>query len=149
VGYPAPVPPLVLTHRFRLVMSEVDIAQIHFTALFRWMDRGLTEWLAEAGHPFTLLLEEGPGIPIVDARVRIHGRIMLDDMITLTTWIAAVGNSSFRSRHRFHRDGQLMAEGELVHVCVDRVSRNTLRAPEWLRAVAAPEEWHPHHAPDA
>ena len=51
---------------FRVVMSEVDVAQIHFTAVHRWMDRGLSEWLAEVGHPFTRLLEEGPGIPIVE-----------------------------------------------------------------------------------
>jgi len=143
------MPPLIHTHRFRLVMSEVDAAQIHFTALFRWMDRGLTEWLAEADHPFTRLLEEGPGIPIVDARARFHGRMLLDDILVLTTWVAAVGNSSFRSRHRFTRDGELMADGELVHVCVDRLTRRTLPAPDWLRDRAAADEWLPHPATDS
>ncbi|MFN8109111.1 MAG: thioesterase family protein [Thermoleophilia bacterium] len=138
--------PRVHTHRFRLVMSEVDVAQIHFTALFRWMDRGLSEWLAEEGHSFTRLLDEGPGIPIVDARARFHGRIRLDDVIVLSTWMAAPGNSSFRSRHRFTRDGDLVAEGELVHVCVQRDTRRTLPVPDWLRAVAAPDDWLPPHS---
>ena len=61
---------------FRVVMSEVDVAQIHFTNAFRWMDRGLSEWLAEIGHPFTSVLETGPGIPIVDARCAFLGRIL-------------------------------------------------------------------------
>lgn len=135
--------PLVHRHGFRVVMSEVDVAQIHFTAVFRWMDRGLTEWLALAGHPFTLLLEEGPGIPIVDARAQFHARIHLDDELRLTTWIAGVGRSSFRSRHRFTRGAELAAEGELVHVCVDRATRHPLPAPPWLREIAAPAEWLP------
>ena len=53
----------VHTARFLVVMSEVDVAQIHFTAVHRWMDRGLSEWLVEVGHPFTRLLEDGPGHP--------------------------------------------------------------------------------------
>ena len=118
---------------FRVAMAEVDVAQIHFTALHRWIDRGLSEWLAEAGHPFTRLLEEGPGVPIVNITTRIAGRILLDDVITQRTWIGLAGRTSFRTRHRFLRGEELMAESELVHVCVDRVSRATVPVPDWLR----------------
>ena len=117
---------------FRVVMSEVDVAQIHFTNLFRWMDRGLSEWLAEIGHPFTRVLETGPGIPIVDARCAFLGRILLDDMIEQTTEVGGVGRTSFRSWHIFSRDGERVAEGELVHVCVDRQTRETVPVPDWL-----------------
>ena len=75
------MPPHVHTQTLRVAMSEVDVAQIHFTAVYRWMDRGFSEWLAEVGHPFTRILEEGPGVPIVDSRCRFLGRIMLDDLI--------------------------------------------------------------------
>ncbi len=130
--------PHVLTRRFQVVMSEVDVAQIHFTNAYRWMDRGLSEWLAEVGHPFTRLLEEGPGIPIVDSRCSFLGRIMLDDMIDQRTDVTGVGRTSFRSRHVFERNGEVMARGELVHVCVDRETRETTPVPDWLRAVADP-----------
>ena len=71
--------PHVHTQAFRVVMSEVDASQIHFTAIYRWMDRGLSEWLAEIGRPFTRILAEGPGIPIVDSHCAFLARIMLDD----------------------------------------------------------------------
>ncbi|MCB0873779.1 MAG: acyl-CoA thioesterase [Thermoleophilia bacterium] len=135
--------PFVHTHPFRLAMAEVDVAQIHFTNLFRWMDRGLSEWLGEVGYPFTRLLEEGPGIPIVDVRLQIQGRMMLDDHLVLATWMAAPGNSSFRSRHRFTRNGELMAEGDMVHVCVERDTRATVPVPNWLRDLCADDEWRP------
>lgn len=124
---------------FRVVMAEVDVAQIHFSAVHRWMDRGLCEWLAEVGHPFTSLLREGPGIPIVESRCSFLGGIMLDDVIDQTTRIGGVGRTSFRSRHTFSRDGQVMARGELVHVCVDRETRETVPVPAWLSDLAAPD----------
>ena len=121
-------------------MSEVDAAQIHFTNAFRWMDRGLSEWLAEIGHPFTSVLETGPGIPIVDARCAFQGRILLDEVIEQATEVGGIGRSSFRSRHTFTRDGETVAQGELVHVCVDRETRETVPVPGWLRERAVPGE---------
>lgn len=125
---------------FRVVMSEVDVAQIHFTNAFRWMDRGLSEWLAEIGRPFTSILETGPGIPIVDARCSFLGRIMLDDVIDQATEIGGIGRTSFRSRHVFARGDDVVARGELVHVCVDRDTRRTVPVPDWLRARAVTDE---------
>jgi acyl-CoA thioester hydrolase len=121
-------------------MSEVDVAQIHFTNAFRWMDRGLSEWLAEIGHPFTSILETGPGIPIVDARCSFLGRIMLDDVIDQATEIGGVGRTSFRSRHVFARGDDVVARGEMVHVCVDRDTRQTVPVPDWLLERAVIDE---------
>jgi acyl-CoA thioesterase FadM len=123
-----------------VVMSEVDVAQIHFTNAFRWMDRGLSEWLAEIGRPFTSILETGPGIPIVDARCSFLGRIMLDDLIDQATEIGGIGRTSFRSRHVFARGDEVVARGEMVHVCVDRDTRETVLVPGWLRERAVTEE---------
>ncbi|MGI9539392.1 MAG: acyl-CoA thioesterase [Miltoncostaeaceae bacterium] len=136
------MPPLVYRHDFRVVMGEVDVSQIHFTAMHRWMDRGWSEWLALAGHPFPRILEEGPGVPIVETRCRFLLRVMLDDVLTLRTWVTGIGNTSFRTRHQFRRDGEVAVDGEMVHVCVDRDTRDTLRVPDWItvRAVLEGQE---------
>lgn len=133
------MPPHVHTQTLRVVMSEVDAAQIHFTAVYRWMDRGFSEWLAEIGHPFTRILEEGPGVPIVDSRCRFLGRIMLDDLITLRTEVGGIGRTSFRSRHTLTCGEEAVARGELVHVCVNRGTREPVPVPAWLRDAASPE----------
>ena len=131
------MPPHVHTQTLRVVMSEVDIAQVHFTAVYRWMDRGFSEWLAEVGHPFTQILAEGPGVPIVDSRCRFLGRIMLDDLITLRTEVGGIGRTSFRTRHTFTCGDEVVARGELVHVCVDRATREPVPVPGWLRDAAS------------
>jgi acyl-CoA thioesterase FadM len=131
--------PHVHRETHRVVMSEVDVAQIHFVTFHRWIDRSLTEWLAEVGRPFTRLLVEGPGIPIVDVHLTIHERVMLDDLVTVETTVGGIGRTSFRSRHAFTREGAPVADAEMVHVCVDRATRATLPVPQWLRDVAVPE----------
>ncbi len=116
-----------------IVMSEVDVAQIHFSTLVRFMDRGLSEWLAAIDHPFLWVLEHGPGIPIVNVSLDIGKRIHLDDVIAVTTSVGAFGRSSFKSRHVFERNGEEVARGELTHVCVNRETRESIPAPDWLR----------------
>ncbi len=140
LAYAARMPgPHIHTETHRIVMSEVDMSQIHFVTFHRWIDRSLSEWLAEIGWPFTRVLRDGPGIPIVDVHLSIAQRVMLDDLITITTSVGGIGTTSFRSRHRFTRNGETVAQGELVHVCVDRATRATLPVPEWIRAVATPD----------
>jgi acyl-CoA thioester hydrolase len=141
--YAGDVAPLVIVRRDRIVMSEVDVAQIHFTTLFRWMDRGLTEWLAQADHPFTRILEEGPGIPVVDANVSISERLLLDDEVEIRSYVGGIGTTSFRSLHVFRRDGKIAATGRIVHVCVDRVTREPVPVPDWIRERAADGEDEP------
>lgn len=131
--------PHIHTATHRIVMAEVDVAQIHFVTFYRWIDRGMSEWLAEVGYPFTRLLVEGPGIPIVDTHLAIRKRVMLDDHITIRTSVGDIGRTSFRSRHRFTRGEEIVAEGELVHVCVERETRATVPVPDWIRAVAEPD----------
>src|SRR5262245_6567595 len=120
-------------------MADVDVAQIHFTTYYRWMDRSWCAWLAEVGWPFTRLLSEGPGTPIVDSRCSFRTRVLLDDVLTISTVAAGVGRSSFRTRHSFVRDAEEVAEGELVHVCVDRLTREAVPVPAWLRVLAVPD----------
>jgi YbgC/YbaW family acyl-CoA thioester hydrolase len=131
--------PHIRSETRRIVMGEVDVSQIHFTMAYAWMDRGLTEWLADVGWPFTRLLDEGVGIPIVDSRCRFIQRMLLDDMITIETSVGGIGTTSFRSRHRFLRGDELCAEGELTHVCIERGQRTPVPVPEWIRAAATPD----------
>jgi YbgC/YbaW family acyl-CoA thioester hydrolase len=130
--------PYVHRETRRIVMGEVDAAHIHFTTFQHWMDRGFGEILAGIGYPMSKVLSDGPGVPIVESRCRYLKRVLLDDVITMTSALAEVGNTSFRSKHAFTRDGELVADGELVHVCLDRQTRETLRVPQWLRDAAVP-----------
>lgn len=117
----------------QIVMSEVDVSQIHFSTLIRHMDRGLSEWLMQIDHPFQWVLEHGPGIPIVNVNLDIGERLHLDDILVVITSVGGFGRSSFKSRHVFERNDVEVARGELTHVCVNRQTRESVPAPDWLR----------------
>jgi acyl-CoA thioesterase FadM len=76
---------------------------------------------------------------VVDARCSYMGRVLLDDIITIRTHLSEAGRSSFRVRHEFRRDEDVVAEGVLIHVCVDRGTRATVPVPDWLRAHVRPD----------
>ena len=76
------------------------------------------------------------GIPVVNSQCRFDQRMLLDDIITIETSAGGVGNTSFRSRHRFLRGGTLCAEGELTHVCIERGGRSPVPVPGWIRSAA-------------
>ena len=100
---------------------------------------GVRVWMNGAGNTWSDA-RGIPGIPIVDARCAFLGRILLDDIVEQTTEVGGVGRTSFRSRHVFSRAGETMARGELVHVCVDRETRETVPVPGWLRERAVTDE---------
>ena len=81
----------------------------------------------------------GPGIPIVETRCAFAGRIMLDDVIDQTTEIGGVGRTSFRSRHVFTRDGEVMAARRARPRVRRPRTRETVPVPDWLRARAVPD----------
>ena len=77
---------------------------------------GLSELVGGGGAPVHGgILEEGPGVPIVDSRCRFLGRIMLDDLITLRTEVGGIGRTLlFRTRHTFTRGEEVVARGSCL-----------------------------------
>jgi acyl-CoA thioester hydrolase len=138
-GTPDGGTPHVHVERVRIAMSDVDVRRIHFSALPRFIDRAMCGWLASAGRPLGALLEANLGIPIVEMRCTYHDRIDLDDVLEVRTEFGGIGTTSFRSRYRFTREGTLVAEGELAHVCIESDSGRTVPVPDWLRALATPD----------
>jgi acyl-CoA thioesterase FadM len=65
---------------------------------------------------------------------------MLDDEIDQATQIGGIGTTAIRTRPGFARGADVVARGEMVHVCVDRDTRQTVPVPDWLRERAVTDE---------
>ena len=59
---------------------------------------------------------------VAEASARFLGAARFDDELTLEVAITRLGNTSCITRHRVLRDGEMLVEGELRHVIVDRES---------------------------
>lgn len=120
-------------------MADVDAAQIHFAAYYFYMDRNLCELYNAVGHPVHSILADGLSFPVVKSACQYQRPAFLDDELLVRTYIARVGRTSFTEVHEFLKlpGRELVAEGRVTHVAVDRKTMQPVPVPEWIRALAA------------
>jgi len=85
----------ITTTHHRVLMTDVDLVQVNFTRMFRWMDHGFTQLLHDLEHPSSRLLREGWSTPVVDAHCNYRRPVTVDDEFHLVTQVIETGRSSF------------------------------------------------------
>ncbi len=79
------------------------------------------------------MLDRGFDIVVVEAQLSFHVPARFDDLLTLEVGVTRLGTTSIATRHRIRRDSDLVAEGALHHVLVDRQTLEKTAIPDWLR----------------
>ncbi len=91
-----------------------------------WFEVGRVELIRQIGLDYSRLeQEDGCMIAVVEATARYKSPARYDDELIIRTSLAAVRASLIRFRYQVlrARDGQLLCEGETVHVVVGRDMR--------------------------
>jgi 4-hydroxybenzoyl-CoA thioesterase/acyl-CoA thioester hydrolase len=101
----------------RVEFSDTDAAGImHFAAFFRMMEQAEHELLRSVG-----LSVHAPGgsigWPRAHAKCDFRSAARFEDVLQIEVQIVRLGNRSVTYGHRFLRDGQLVAEGQITAVC--------------------------------
>jgi acyl-CoA thioester hydrolase len=109
--------PFVSTRRVEF--SDTDAAgMMHFTAFFRMMEQAEHELLRSVGLSVVSSDDIGPiSWPRVAARCQFEVAARFEDVLTIEVQIVRLGEKSITYAHRFVRDGQLVAGGEITAVC--------------------------------
>lgn len=109
-------------HRFRVRYAECDPQGVVFNAHYlAYFDVGITElWRAALGG-YRVMVDAGDDVVVVEATVRYRHPARFDDELELETAVSHLGTTSLGLAHRLTRapDSRLLAEGEVVYVCVD------------------------------
>ena len=147
---------LTSTLRIRVEWSNCDPAGIIFNPhYYIWMDAGSHALMKAAGIDMAVAAktdENFMGYPLVTSTAQFHAPAMLGDILTLSTTIAKIGNTSFETSHTFNRTvsdkpgsdnsgadnqtGALLCSGSEVRVWGGTDENNTLialRVPDWIR----------------
>ena len=109
---------------------------VNNTIFYQWFDSAVNGWLVEQG-----LLDIQAGDPIalvVETRCSYFAPIEFPDDVEVGLAVAELGRSSVRYRIGVFVDGSeaAAAQGEFVHVLVDRSSRRPVDMPDnWRRAL--------------
>jgi acyl-CoA thioester hydrolase len=126
--------------RIRVRYAETDqMGIVYYANFFIWFEVGRVELLRQLGfHYKQMEIDDDCHIPVVEANCRYKSPARYDDELLLETRILAIRRSVLKFGYRLLRpenDGTtLLAEGETVHVTVDRSFR-PVRLPQKYVAV--------------
>ena len=105
---------------------------------YQWFDSAVNAWLVEQG---MLEIESGDPIAlVVETRCAYFDPLAFPEEVEVGIAISDIGRSSMRYRIGVFGAGRATAaaQGEFVHVAVDRSTRRPLELPEkWRRALEA------------
>jgi acyl-CoA thioester hydrolase len=128
-----------LEHTLRVRYGECDLQGVVFNAHYlNYFDTSITELWRSACGSYQAMLDRGVDIVLAEASVRFRKPARFDEVLTLAVAVTHIGTTSVITRHTASRQGELLAEGELRHVLVDRVMVEKTPLPDWLRAGLEP-----------
>jgi acyl-CoA thioester hydrolase len=126
--------------RFRVRYAETDqMGVVYYANFFIWFEVGRVELLRQLGfHYKQMEIEDDCHIPVVEATCRYKSPARYDDELLLETSVLAARHSILKFGYRLLRPENdrttLLAEGETIHVTVDRSFRK-VRLPQKYVAV--------------
>ena len=123
--------------RFTTRWADNDAyGHVNNTIFYQWFDSAVNGWLVEQA-----LLDIQAGDPIalvVETRCSYFAPLEFPQDVDVGLAVARLGRSSVRYRVGVFADGaqSAAAQGEFVHVLVDRLTRRPVDTPEnWRRAL--------------
>ena len=123
----------------RVRYAECDPQGVVFNAHYlAYFDVTLTELWRAAFGSYEAMLERGVDVVVAEARLRFQSPARFDDELRLDMVLVQLGTTSIHSRHRVRRGDELLVEGDMRHVLVERERLTKTQIPEWLREGLAP-----------
>jgi acyl-CoA thioester hydrolase len=111
---------------------------VNNTVYYEWFDSAVNAWMVEQG-----LLDIAHGDPIalvVETRCSYFAALAFPEAVEVGLTVSQLGRSSIHYRIGIFAEGaqQAAAQGEFVHVVVDRATRRPVEIPpDWRSALEA------------
>ena len=122
-------------HRLRVRYGECDPQGIVFNANYLlYYDVAFTEFWREAVGPWEEMVERGYDAVVAETNLRFRAPARFDDELELRCSINNLGTTSITTEIDVYRSDELLLEGWLRHVVVDRESWRKAPAPDFIRS---------------
>jgi acyl-CoA thioester hydrolase len=127
--------------RVRVRYAETDQMGVVYHANYLvWFEVGRVDFIRNLGLDYASMeREEGAMIAVVEARARYKAPARYDDEILIRTRLAGLRGSVIRMTYEVVRaaDSTLLAEGETVHLVVDREFKRRAMPEKYASRFAA------------
>ena len=129
-----------LAHTFdlRVYYEDTDAAGMVYHANYlKFAERGRSEMLRSLGFGHRSLgREAGVGFAVRRASIDYRAPARLEDALTVDTRVAEIGAATLSMRQQIRRDGEVLADLDILVACIGRDGRPR-RLPSALRAAFA------------
>jgi acyl-CoA thioester hydrolase len=119
--------------------GECDLQGIVFNAHYlAYFDISMTELWRAAFGGYQAMLDRGVDMVLAEAQLRYLSPARFDEELKLGVSVARLGTTSVLTRHHVWRELELLVEGSLRHVFVDREQLTKVAMPDWASDGLAP-----------
>lgn len=118
--------------RFRVRYSDTDSMGIaHHSAHVIWLENGRTDFCRELGFSYADMEKDGVALAVVDLHCRYRAPAHFEDELVVRTSLRDLHEKRLVFAYRVERpkDNVLIAEGETVHISVNREGK-VVRIPQ-------------------
>jgi acyl-CoA thioester hydrolase len=124
----------------RVRYAETDQMGVVYHANYAiWFEVGRVETLRQFGFAYKDMEAEGCRLAVVELRCRYRMPARYDDLITIRTRVQLVRQGVIRFAYEVLRaeDGQILAEGETVHMPLDKQGKRSRFPDRYLKILKA------------
>ncbi len=113
---------------------DTDLSSaVFFTNYIKWFDLALPEFTDSLGVKWRSFLEMNIDAVVVNVLFDYINPCYINDIIDVHITEVELGRSSMTFKGALYREGELIAEGEMVYVFIDLSTYTSLPVPENLR----------------
>ncbi len=138
---PTEIPSRAIRMPYRVPYADTDMmGYVYYGNYLTLFERSRNELMRATGYTYAEMEKEGGAmLPVVEAHVDYRSPARYDDLLEVAAWVEEARGVRVRIRCVVLRDGEELAEGYTVHVCVDAATRRPIRVPPYLLAFASPD----------
>ena len=122
------------TMALRVRFNECDMQGRVFNSHYlTWVDMAHTDALSAVVGDYQALVASGTDVVVAAAQLQFLRPAHYDDRLTVEVSFRPPGNTSLQTDFKILRDGELLADCLMTHVCVETAAYGKQVWPQWIR----------------
>ncbi len=115
------MPSRKFVHRHRITYSSCTVGNhVYYARYLDLLEEARGEFFRELGEPLLKLHAEGVEFPVRECRIRYEAPARYDEVLAIELWLTHLDRLWVKFGFAIRNDkGELIAEGQTDHVCVD------------------------------
>ena len=118
---------------YRVPYADTDqMGVVYYANYLVYFERIRNEILRDLNIPYSLWEEKGYLLPVIECVCQYKKPAKYDDWLTIEGWFESMGAARIKAHGQVFRDGEILATGHTIHVCIKESTQRPCRIPNFL-----------------